>query len=330
MEIEKKNKGIGALYILKILWENTDEDHALTREEIEKALKKIDIVLERKTIYAYIKALQDFGFDIIMEKRGRNSYYYIGQRGFETAELKLLVDAVQASRFISERRSKKLIRKLSSLTNKFESKKLNRQVYIEGRTKTDNKSIYYSIDKIHNAIEKNESVFFKYFDYSVDKKKINRHNGKVYHVSPWELVWNDQNYYLIGFDEAANAIHHYRVDKIVNIELTGNPRIGNDCYEVLNLPEYLKKHFKMFGGDTEVVKLKVKNENASLIFDRFGLDTKVQKLDDDYFCVDVEVAVSKQFLCWVLSLGDIVEVVEPQSVIEEIKEICRSTLDIYG
>ena len=200
------NQKLKLIYLMKILFEKTDDEHSLTLAEILQELARYDISAERKSIYADFESLRLYGIDIISEQRNRTVYYHVGSRDFEIAELKLLVDAVQSSKFITEKKSRELIKKLEGFASKHEARQLHRQVYVQGRIKTMNESIYYNVDKIHQAIGKNVQIKFQYYQWNVNKEMELRHNGAFYHISPWELIWDDENYYLVGYDSKARII----------------------------------------------------------------------------------------------------------------------------
>ena len=246
------------------------------------------------------------------------------------AELKLLVDAIQASKFITERKTNTLIKKLEKLVSKYDAMKLQRQVYVSGRIKTMNESIYYTIDAIHHAISENKKIKFQYFQWNVKKEMELRHDGAFYHISPWGLSWDDENYYLVGYDSAAGKIKHYRVDKMLHIKMTEEAREGREHFKKLDMADYSKKSFGMFGGKEQRVKLLVDNHMAGVIIDRFGKDLMMIPSGNDQFIVNVDVHVSGQFLGWIISLGEGVKIVAPDEVLEmmqkEIERLSRQYL----
>ncbi len=213
------NQKLKLMYLMKILLEKTDEGHSITMPEIIESLKAYDITAERKSIYADMEALRTYGMDIIGEQKNKTYYYHVGNRQFELAELKLLVDSVQSSKFITAKKSNELIKKIEGFASKYEAKQLQRQVFVTERIKTMNESIYYNVDKIHAAIGANVKIKFQYFQWNVDKKMELRHASEFYYISPSALSWDNENYYLIGFDSEAYMIKHYRVDKMLTIEL---------------------------------------------------------------------------------------------------------------
>ena len=243
------------LYILKWLSERTDEEHAMSGQEIIDALEREGITAERKSIYSDVQALRDFGYDIITTKKRGNSGYYMASREFELAELKLLVDAVQATKFITVKKSKDLIEKLEKLCSRNDARQLQRQVYVSDRNKNSNESIFYSVDDIHKAIQGNKRIRFKYYDWGADKQMHFRKDGSFYEVSPYFLVWNDENYYLVAYDEKAGIIKHYRVDKMHSLSVLKKDRAGNDEVKKMNPALYSQQNFGMFSGEERMVTL---------------------------------------------------------------------------
>lgn len=310
------NQKLKLIYLMRILLEKTDDKHSLTMAEILQELARYDITAERKSIYADFESLRLYGIDIISEQRNRTVYYHVGSRDFEIAELKLLVDAVQSSKFITEKKSRQLIKKLEGFASQHEAKELHRQVYVHGRIKTMNESIYYNVDKIHQAIGKNVQIVFQYFQWNVEKEMELRHNGAFYQISPWELIWDDENYYLVGYDNNAGRMKHFRVDKMLKIGLSEEKREGKEFLEKTDMAAYSRKRFGMFDGREETVKLECENRFAGVIIDRFGKDVSMRKIDDEHFVANIDVAVSGQFIGWVIALGAGVKVAGPQSVVD--------------
>lgn len=253
----------------------------------------------------------------------------LASRPFELAEVKLLVDLVQSSKFITEKKSRELIAKLETLTSKYDAKAMRRQVEIVGRSKTHNETIYYNVDMVHTAISKNVKIRFHYFDWDVNKKMKLRHDGAWYEVSPWRLTWDDENYYLMAFDEKTNAIRFYRVDKIVDIALTENPRDGKDAFEHLDMAEFSKKTFGMFAGEEKTVRLRCENSLTGVIIDTFGTDVALRPDGENHFIARAEVVVSSQFFGWLAGLGARVEIISPDEVREEYKTYLTNIISCY-
>ncbi len=314
------------LYLMQILLQETDEDHALCMNELLEKLTAYDIEAERKSIYSDIEILRSFGLDIIGDKRGKRYVYYVGSRSFELAELKLLVDSVQSAKFITTKKSNELIKKIEGLTSKYEAKKLQRQVYVAERIKTMNESIYYNVDAIQEAISDNRQIRFQYFQWNVKKEMELRHDGAFYQVSPWALTWDNENYYLIAYDAGEGQIRHYRVDKMLHISDTEDRREGKEAFQACDMAAYTRKMFSMYAGREETVVIRCENFLSGAVVDRFGKDVSMRKDDEAHFLARVKVAVSPQFLHWVMALGDGAKIVSPQSVVDDVHaEIARLT-----
>lgn len=313
------NQKLKLLYLMQIMLEKTDDEHGLQMCEIIEELARYDIAAERKSLYSDIEALQVYGIDINKEQRDRTVYYYVGSRNLELAELKLLVDAVQSSKFITEKKSRQLIKKLERYVSKYDAQKLNRQVYVHGRIKTMNESIYYNVDKIHNAIDDNVMIKFQYYQWNVDKEMELRHGGAFYRVSPWGLVWDDENYYMIGYDGAAGMIKHFRVDKMIKIGLLNTRREGREQFCQQDISSYTKKRFGMFTGKEQSVTMLCENHFVGVMLDRFGRDVRMRKVDADHFQITVDVVVSNNFFGWVFGLGKGVKITGPENVVAELQ-----------
>lgn len=315
-----ENQKLKLLYLLKIFMEETDSEHGLSMPDIISELETYGVNAERKSLYDDIALLNDFGYDIASQKVGKSYVYYMASRDFELPELKLLVDAVQSSKFITQSKSNSLIKKLENLASVYEGKELHRQVYVANRTKTSNESILYNVDYIQSAIASNSQISFKYFQWNYKKEQELRHDGKVYIISPWALTWDDENYYLVGYDDEEQKIKHYRVDKMLKISILDEKRQGKDLFKQFDMAIYSKKVFGMYGGKEEVVTLECDNDMAGVVIDRFGKDVTLRETDDSHFQVRVSVQVSPQFLGWVCSLGGKVVISAPQSVVDVMKK----------
>lgn len=238
---KSSNQKLKLIYLMKILLERTDETHSITMPEIIDALAAYDISAERKSLYNDIENLRVYGLDVIGMQEDRTYSYHIGNRQFELAELKLLVDSVQSAKFITAKKSNELIKKIEGLASKYEASQLHRQVFVAGRVKTMNESIYYNVDRIHTAIAENSRITFQYFQWNVDKKMELRHEGALYEVSPWSLSWDDENYYLIAYDSNDEIIKHFRVDKMISIKLNGKVREGRQAFKSFDMAAYARK-----------------------------------------------------------------------------------------
>ena len=310
------NQKLKLLYLLKILTEQSDEEHCLSAQELIKALETYGIKAERKSIYDDIAQLIDFGYDIVLVKAKTGGGYYLAGREFELAELKLLVETVQASRFLTLKKSRELIAKIEKLASKYEAGQLQRQVYVANRIKTANESIYYIVDDIHRAIQNNEQISFQYLEWDLNKKLVPRKDGKIYHISPWALTCKDENYYLIAHDEESDSIKHFRVDKMGRMQvLAGVARKGGELFERFDIAAYANKTFGMYGGREEVVTLEFENRYIGVVLDRFGKEASVRRIDAEHFAVRVQVALSGQFFGWLTGLCAGAKVTAPGEVV---------------
>lgn len=316
--------------LAEIMLECTDEDHYITMPEIMDALGAYEITADRRSIYQDLRDLEELGIEVEGEPVGNRYHYHVVSRSFELPELKLLVDAIQSSRFITERKSNALIRKLEKQVSKYEAQKLQRQVYVSGRIKTMNESIYYTVDVIHNAISENKKIKFQYYQWNVKKEMELRHGGVCYHISPWGLSWDNENYYMVGYDSDAGKIKHYRVDKMLHISMSDEVREGKEHFKKLDMAEYTKKSFGMFGGEEQTVRLLVDNSLAGVMIDRFGKDILLIPADKNHFTVNVNVHVSGQFMGWIISLGENVKIIGPDTVVDQMKEEIRRLKKQYG
>ena len=305
--------------LAQIMQEETDDDHYITMPQIMSELGKYDITADRKSIYNDLRDLEVLGIEVEGEPVGNRYHYHVVDRPFELPELKLLVDAIQSSKFITERKSNALIKKLEKLVSRYEAVKLQRQVFVSGRIKTMNESIYYTVDAIHNAISENRKIRFQYYQWNVKKEMELRHDGAYYHISPWGLSWDDENYYLVGYDSEAAQIKHYRVDKMLHIQMSGEMREGRERFKKLDMADYTRKSFGMFGGKEEKVKLLVDNRLSGVMIDRFGKDIILIPVDEEHFTVNVDVRVSSQFFGWIFSLGEGVKIISPDEVAEQMR-----------
>ena len=323
------NQKFKLYYLAKIMMEKTDEEHFLTMSEIISQLDEYGVSAERKSIYTDLQELERFGIEIAGEKEGKSYRYHVISRQFEVAELKLLVDAIQSSKFITEKKSTELIHKLESLVSQHEARLLHRQIFLSGRVKTVNESIYYNVDEIYNAMSANRQIAFQYYKWNTRKEMVLRHDGKVYQVSPLGLSWDDENYYLVAYDSEAGKIKHFRVDKMIHIRLLDEKREGKEQLEELNMANYARKSFGMYGGVEQTVKLKVANDMAGVMIDRFGKDIFMIPYDEKHFTVNVEVQVSPQFFGWIFSLGSGVTIVGPEAIVEQARQQIRRLQEQY-
>ena len=307
------------LYLMRAFLEKTDEAHPMTVKELIAYLESVGISAERKTIYDDIEALRIFGFDI-NNRRERPAGFYLATREFELPELKLLVDAVQSSKFISSSKSRQLIGKLESLTSIYEAKQLKRQVLMGSRIKTMNESVYYNIDEIHQALAEDRQLSFQYCEWTIEKKLRLKRDGERYRVSPWGLIWQDENYYIVALDEKSGIVKHYRVDKMLKPQMEADSRNGSEMSEYYDAAQLSSGTFGMFGGREELVSLEFHNRLVGVVLDRFGRDVIIRRKDDQHFFTQVRVNISDQFFGWMAGLGSDAVLEAPESVRTEYRE----------
>ena len=287
------------------------------------------IKAERKTVYADLNTLKEYGYEISKEKKDGNYYYTLLDRDFQLPELKLLVDAVQASKFISAKKSSELIKKIENLASVYQAKQLQRQVFVSNRIKTNYENVYYNVDELNLAINENRKIKFDYYEWNLSKEMVLRKNGHKNDISPWSLAWDDENYYLVAFDGNSGIIKHYRVDKMRKIEILDKARDGREEFEEFDAAKYAKKVFGMFTGDEQRVKIQFANKLIGVVIDRFGQDIMIIPKGVDQFVVNVNVKVSNMFLGWIIGLGDGAKILEPESVVDEVKQITERLKEQY-
>lgn len=322
------NQKLKCLYLRQFLLENTDEAHPVTVSQMIDYLARHDIAAERKSIYDDIDGLRSYGLDIEYRK-AQDGGYFIANREFQLPELKLLVDAVQSSKFLSLRKSNELIAKLEKLASRHEAQTLRRQVYVTHRIKNMNESIYYNVDALHSAIAAGSRITFRYFDWDMNGKKKYRHEGNRYRISPWALLWDDENYYLVGYDAEHAERRHYRVDKMESITQTGEERLGKELFAGFDPAAYSRKVFGMYGGEPQKVTLHFDSSMSNIVFDRFGRELILTPDREGGFTVTVEVVPSPQFFAWLTGLGTPVKILSPQPVVQQFCDYLQGVLDAY-
>ena len=320
------NQKLKILYILDYLEKNSHEGHPVRASELIAMLEhRHNILCERKTIYSDIAALQDYGVDIIAIP-GKNGGYFIGTRNFELSELKLLIDAVQSSRYLTEKKTRELIEKLCKQCNEHDAKLMRRHVMVSGRVKSMNETIYYSVDAIQEAIAENKQIAFRYFDWGMDGTRVYR--SKDYEASPYGLCQDNENCYLLAHS-VRHGITSYRIDRMSDIRLLKADR--TPCPELTGkaLQEHANQLFQMFAGDAVTVKLRFHRELCNVVIDRFGRDTMLIPDGPEHFTFTVKVAVSPMFLSWVIGFGAMAQILYPQSVVDQCKQLCQAALSQY-
>ncbi len=325
------NQKLKLSILCKIIQEKTDDEHSLTLAQIIKELQTYDITAERKSLYDDFKCMEDYlGIEVIKEQIGRETFYHVGSRAFELAEVKLLIDAIQSSKFISKSKSDDLIKKMNTFVSEHQAKLLKRQVYVNDRIKTMNESIYYSVDAIHTAISGNKQIEFLYCSWTLDKKLEPRKNGQKYKVSPWALTWADENYYLVAYDSDAGKVKHYRVDKMMKLSISADRREGEEYFKNFDMTSYALENFSMFGGEIRRVHIEFPNDKVGIFIDRFGKDITIREAGQDRSMIAVDVAVSMQFFGWIFSLGNDVKVTGPSDVVDKVRESAKGFLENYN
>lgn len=312
------------IYILKYLWENTDEDNPVTTNDIIDHLSALGITTTRKTVTEDIAELQSLGIDIICN-RSRQNKYFIGTRHLELAELKLLVDAVQAARFISPKKSMELIEKLSELASPNQGELLKRRLLVDEKPKTENDKVFYSVDTLYKAIQTENTVSFKYIKYTAEKKKKYKHNGQIYILSPYDMVWCNDAYYVFGWSESHGKVVKFRVDRMYR------PTLAEAAYRSkpsdYNISSFCRKVFSMYDGQHCTVELRCENSIMKDIIDRFGEDVQTEPYDYRHFTATAEVSVSPTFFAWVFTYGEKIEILSPQAAREEYAERLKTALN---
>lgn len=322
------------LYIMKFFMEKTDDDYGVTVADIIDYLEEYDIAAERKSIYSDIECLRDFGFDIVKTKVGKISLFSLVSRDFTLEEIKLLIDAVQSSKFITVKKSRELIHKMERLTSENQAKELHRQVIVANRVKNSNEDIYRNIDAINRAINNKRKISFYYIKWEVSRTgakklvRVRRHDGMRYCLTPKALTWDDENYYLIAYDKESDRLKHFRVDKMEDIAVEEAKADSARTVDKFDLAVYAKQVFGMYGGETVTVKLRFDDSLVGVVIDRFSEKVFIQPHNDGTFTMSADVMLSPQFYGWVFSFGDKVRIVSPKAArdgfnayLDEVKEL---------
>lgn len=322
------NQKVKLLFLMDLLMQKTDLEHTISMKEILSELEKNEISGARKSIYSDIETLKEYGMDIEYRKEHPEGYY-LSDRTFELAELKLLVDAVQSSKFITEKKSRSLIQKLGGLASDYEAKQLKRQVYVADRIKTMNESIYYNVDKIHSAISENVQITFEYTAWGMKRKLELINKGKKYQISPWMLSWTDENYYLVGYDSMEGKIKHFRVDKMIHIDILADKRDGKEIFEKTDPSVYSRNMFGMFSGEEQMLDIRVPKRLLGVFVDRFGNEISVRKASEEEYIIHIAVIISEPFFGWLTGLGKDVIIKSPQKVVRDYQDYLKKILEGY-
>lgn len=313
----KNESQIRILRLLHFLYQYTDEDHPVSASDILRLWEESGICTDRRSVYGDMDILKEFGVDIV-HRRERQNLYFVGSRLFELPELKLLVDAVESSRFITRKKSAELISKLSSLASSSQAKELNRLVYMGGTAKPDNETIYYTVDTLHTAIREKQQVQFQYIEFTSQKEKRLKHNGAWYVFSPYALMWQRDYYYAVGWSERHGKLAQFRVDRMANAEPLERPATETPGFDA---EDYASKVFGMYDDEIETVTLRCENEFMRNVIDRFGTGVQTSPDGPDHFTAQVEVAPSPPFFAWVFTFAGGIQIAGPESVLEEMQRM---------
>ena len=310
------------LQVFKCLWENTDETHTISLEQLKDYLEGCGLSRpDSRTLKNDILQLTELGVDIVKDRRVQNQYF-IGTRLFDTAEVKLLIDAVQSSKFISPRKSKALIRKLATFIDPHQKQILRRQLYVDYRAKANNEAVIRIVDHIHTAIAAKRKITFQYFDYTPSKKKVHRHDGDLYVVSPYAMLWNNDLYYMVGYSDAKGIVATYRVDRIDNLTVTEERAVPKP--RGFDISDYFGQTFSMLGGEERQVSLLCENELMGSIIDRFGVNVPTEVVDEEHFKVTTTISLSNTFYGWVFASGGKMRILSPPRAVNQFNELLAS------
>ncbi len=317
------------LYLLKILEEYSDEHHFISMQVLLDKLWNYGIEAERKSIYDDIAMLKLYGYDIIQSKRKEHGGYALNSRDFTLPELKLLVDAVQSSKYITVQKSNELIRKLEKLTSTYTSKELHRQVYVSDRIKTDNEGMYDNVDLLHKAMQTNNQIKFRYIQYATQKKTVYKKKGAFYEISPYYLSVQEDHYYLIAYDLVDGIIKHYRVDKMTEVALVPQKRAGQELFSSFDIVSYSQKSFGMFQGEDEVISFTVPSDLIGVMVDRFGKECAIRPINNEFVRIRGAVSVSPTFYGWLTSVGARIQITSPIRIKEEYEAHLTTIINAY-
>jgi len=323
------NQKLKLLYLARIFVEQTDENHGLEMKDILEKLGDYEIEAERKSIYNDIRSLVEYGYDIRKKKEKNKVYYYLATHEFDMAELRFLVDVLQSSRFLTEGKTEELIKILEHNVSKYDVRLLKKSIIVPGRIKSMNDSVFANVDVIHMAMDGEKEISFKYFHWNEKAEKVFLHEGKCYEVSPWGLIYDNENYYLLAFDGEEDKFKHFRVDKMVDVKLLKNKkRIGREEYHRLDIDNYKNRIFNMFDGDERLITLEFTEKMTNVIIDKFGKDVRITKKDDMYE-MKINLAVSPQFFGWVFGLHGDVRITGPEDVSNHYKDMLKKQAEEY-
>lgn len=328
----KKGSKLKLLYLMDILWIYTDEEHVLSANELCEKLEEYGSESERKSIYSDIETLRSFGFDIVNAKSPKRGFF-MAQRKFEIAEVRLLVDAVQAAYFISNKKTKTLINKLYSLVSEAQAEDIEKQVFVENKLKCTNEEIYYTIDILNDAIRQGRQVEFKYFKRMLSKRMTTSGEEKTFQVNPYALIWLNDRYYLVCNNPKYDNLMHTRLDRMEKVRLLDSKARSftevSEYKDSFDAADYSSKMFNMFAGKNEKIELRCSNSMIDDILDRFGKDVPIKAYDDDSFVIKVQAAVSKGLISWIMQFGPHIKVLTPKSLANAVRDIANDIAEMY-
>ena len=324
------NQKLKILYLMQAFMERTDREHPMSVPDLILYLDGYGISVERKTVYEDIETLRIFGMKI-ENRREKPSGYYLADRDFSFPELKILMDAVQSSRFITERQSRELVRKLEHLTSISEAKRLQSQTSVLSGSKAVNREIYDSIQKICDAMADNRQICFNYYEWDFSRELKPKRDGARYRVSPWKMIWKNENYYLLCLDENSGVLKHYRVDKMMHVEvIEKQKRNGGNIFRDFDLGKFSSGTFGMFGGMERSVRMEFENQFVGTVLDHFGRDVMLIPKDEKHFSMQAQIKVGTQFFGWLAGLGSGAVIVSPDNIRREYVAFLKKTLRNYG
>ena len=323
--MENNYQKIKLLRIMEILRQDTDEHNQMTKAELCERLREYEITCDPRTLGKDIKLLNDQGFEVMCSFDGHERCYYIEDRSFSVPEIKILIDAVQASKFITEKKTNELIEKLAALGGSHRAEVLQNNIIYVNTRKHTNESIYYNVDIIDGAIYYNKKVKFKYFDINEEKQKVYRKNGEFYKVEPISLVYNEDNYYLVAYDPSSDLVRNYRIDRMNSVERVAE-FVSKKVKEMRKgISDVAASEFKMFSGELRDVTLRFDSSILGAVYDKFGEDIKVEKFGRSKLATTVKVQVAPPFFGWVFQFGKLMSITEPDDLINQFNEMRKGT-----
>ena len=316
------------LYLAEIFERETDEKHGLTGPDLISKLAERGVDVERKTLYRDIDCLREFGYDIVKYQRSKPEWG-LASRDFQDGELLLLADAVQSSKFLSKRKSEALVKSLGKLASKHLADDLRRRVHVEGRIKTQNESVFYNIDAIQRAMTAKRKISFRYFKHDEMKRRILQHDGELYLETPVQLVYMDDCYYVVVWNDKHEGFANYRVDRMLDIDVAEEEATKNDQIATFDVGKYQQRVFNMFNGDAVAVTLRVKSSAMSSVLDRFGKDLLVTKAADGVATACVTVMEAPTFYGWLTQFGEDVMIQGPDKIRDGYLDYLAGIADAY-